>query len=390
MSELLINLPDRVDSTNVEEVKEKINTEITREHSSVIFDGEGLMYISSVGLRVILKVINDEKKAGNDGVRFVNASPEVYEILQTTGFDSLMDVKKAYRRIDISDKEVIGTGFYGTVYRIDDDTIVKVYKGHDSIPLIMNEKKMAKMAFVKGIPTAISFDIVKVGDDYGSVFEMMKSSTFNDRIINEPEKADMIIKEYVDLMKSVHSTEFDEGEVPEAKEVFMNYLYELKDILDVTQIGSIRRLLVWLEKDLHVVHGDLQMKNVMLSDGEPMIIDMDTLSTGSPIFDLQGIYVTYKCFEEDEPENSMRFLGISGEMADHIWQKLMEYYFETTDPEILSKLSDKIRLLAYVRFLYIITRPGYKDDELFRMRVEHSKAHIDELLEKVEDLSIRA
>ncbi|MCR4739767.1 MAG: STAS domain-containing protein [Lachnospiraceae bacterium] len=386
MSELIIKLTDRIDSVNVEEVREKVNAQIAEEHSAVVFDGDGLCYISSVGLRVLLKVINDEKKAGNEQVRFVNASPEVYDILATTGFDMLMDVTKAYRQLDVTGKEVIGQGFYGIVYRYDDDTIVKVYKGEDSIPLIMNEKKMAKLAFVKGIPTAISYDIVKVGDDYGSVFEMIRSSTYNQRIIDEPDNTDRIIREYVDLIKQIHSTEMEEGDIPEAKEIFMRYLYDLKDILSVAQIGMIRKLLVWLPKDLHVVHGDLQMKNVMISDGEPMIIDMDTLSSGSPIFDLQALYVTYMAFNEDEPDNCEKFLGISAEMAVHIWNRIMEYYFDTKDPETLGKLEDKIRLLAYIRFMYILTKSDHKNSELYKIRIEHSIRHIEELLEKVEDL----
>ncbi len=40
--------------------------------------------------------------------------------------------------------------------------------------MIKNEQRLAKRAFVKGVPTAISYDIVKVGDKYGSVFELLR------------------------------------------------------------------------------------------------------------------------------------------------------------------------------------------------------------------------
>ena len=52
--------------------------------------------------------------------------------------------------------------------------------------MIENEKKLAKLAFVAGIPTAISFDIVKIGNTFGSVFELLKAKTFNDLIKEKP------------------------------------------------------------------------------------------------------------------------------------------------------------------------------------------------------------
>ncbi|MCR5108607.1 MAG: anti-sigma factor antagonist [Lachnospiraceae bacterium] len=386
MGNLTIELSGRIDGSNSEETGARIFEELKKEHDSLIFDAQKLEYISSTGLRVLLKAIKQEEANGNSRVVILNVSSEVYEIFEMTGFDSMMDVKKAYRSISVDGCEVIGKGFFGTVYRIDEETIVKVYKGKDSIPRIENEKKMAKAAFVKGIPTAISYDIVKVGEDYGSVFEMLKAKPLNDMIRDNDKDRDTLIREYVELLKQIHSTKMDEGVLPEAKNVFLDSLYELKDILSVTQIGNIRKLIVLLPQDMSMVHGDIQMRNVMICDGEPMIIDMDTLATGGPIFDLQGLYVTYKIFKEDEPDNSEKFLGISGELSDYIWDKVMEYYFETDDREVLDRIEDKIRVLAYVRFLYIIYTSDLKEGELGRLRIEHSKEHIDELLERVEDL----
>ena len=85
-----------------------------------------------------------------------------------------------------------------------------------------------------------------------------------------------------------------------------------------------KKLLLALPDDLHIVHGDFQMKNVMLCHGEPMLIDMETLCTGQPVFDLQGLYVTYKAFPEDEPDNVRNFLGIRPETAEYIWHRLLE------------------------------------------------------------------
>ncbi len=65
-----------------------------------------------------------------------------------------------------------------------------------SIPLIKREQSRARMAFVKGIPTAISYDIVRVGSQYGSVFELLQARSFNDWAQEyEQDKAELGLQE---------------------------------------------------------------------------------------------------------------------------------------------------------------------------------------------------
>lgn len=58
--------------------------------TSVVFDVNELDYISSAGLRVLMKVMRRSK----DTVKVINASFDVYEIFEVTGFSEMMDVTK--------------------------------------------------------------------------------------------------------------------------------------------------------------------------------------------------------------------------------------------------------------------------------------------------------
>ena len=131
-------------------------------------------------------------------------------------------------------------------------------------------------------------------------------------------------------------------------------------------------MLCALSESCGVVHGDFHMKNVMVADGDPLLIDMDTLTQGSPIFDLQGVYVAYQAFEEDEPGNTKAFLGISAELANFMWSKTMEYYFDTKDAETRIRNENRIRLLAAVRFLQLIGTTDLKRNELANLRIHQS------------------
>lgn len=393
-SVLVIPLAGKIDSTNAADVGRDIARQrAEQEHLAVIFDAKKLTFISSAGLRVIMQVIKEEKVQKHAQVSMIEVAKEVYDVLEMTGFTEFMVVHKAYREISLEGSELIAQGFFGKVYRLDDETIVKMYgEGEASIPLIKREQSRAKRAFVKGIPTAIAYDIVRVGNQYGSVFELLQARSFNDWAREyEADKAqlDELMHLYVDCLKQVHATEMEGGELPMARDNMLASLSALQVCLPVEILDRLRELLAALPDDDHVIHGDFQMKNVLLCDGEPMLIDMETLCTGQPIFDLQGLYVTYKSFTEDDPNNAMEFLGIHKETTDYIWQQIMELYFGTQDEAVLRALEDKIRVVASIRFLSLLTTTGLKDHPLTELRVKHTREHLQELLTRVTTLDLR-
>ena len=382
---IVVFFEGRIDSSNSETIRKELDGIAAADPGmELVIDAEELQYISSAGLRVLLQLSKNQKNR----LEVRNVSLEVYDIFEMTGFTDILNVTKRLRRFSVEGCEVIGRGAIGTVYRVDDDTIVKVYELPGSLPMIENEQRRAKQAFLKGIPTAISYDVVKVGDKYGSVFEMLKAKTFNDVLIGSPDKKEEIVRRYIEFIRMIHEVKAEPGELPEAKTVFLNYLAQLKDILGDKLYARLRELLDTMPENLHIIHGDLQMKNVMLSGGEPLLIDMDTLSVGDPVFDLMGLCVTYQLFNEDEPDNTENFLGISAEMADYVWKNTLSIYFEGQNEDAVSKAEDSIRLVAYVRFLYLVAVLGITKPELKQPRIDHTLEHLRALIDRVDSLEV--
>lgn len=395
---LTIYLEGHIDSNNSAEIGRSIIDQCAEQpHKALVIDARNLKYISSSGLRMLMKLSRNEEALDNAQISIIEVSREVYEVFEMTGFNEILDVKKAYRNVSIDGCQVIGKGAWGTVYRLDPDTIVKVYSGDDSISMINREQEMAKKAFLKGIPTPISFDLVRVGEDYGSVFELLNSKSFNDYVVDltswEKSKEEdnrlaleKLLHLYVECIKKVHKTEFEPGELKTSKSIFLEYLHELDSVIPQDLLSWLRVLLDGLPDDLHVVHGDLQMRNVMLSDDEPMLIDMETMCTGQPIFDLQALYVTYIEFAEDEPENPMIFLGISKETCDYIWKRVMELYYGTEDWASLRPKEDRIRVLAAIRFIHVLNSLNILKNPLGELRLRHTLEHLRELFGRVDKL----
>ena len=372
-----VYLPARVDTSNADEFEKEAMSLIKNDTvKESVFDASEMTYISSAGLRVLMKL----QKSSETPLKIRNVSRDVFDIFDTTGFTTLLDVKKAYRTIDVTGMKVIGKGFFGTVYRIDPESIVKVYSVPDSIPIIENEMKMAKKAFVNGIPTAIAFDIVRVGDDYGSVFELLNAKTFNEIVQDGSVPLDDLVKQYTDLMKVVHTTELPEGTFPSYKEKYLGYLETIRNYLTDSQYDKLKKFLKDIPDSNTVIHGDIQMKNVMMTSDGPMLIDMETLGLGDPLFEFSGLYVTYKSFCEDDPDNSMAFLGIPIETDYAVWNKTVEEYFGFKDDAERKSVLDKIVTLATIRFLYLIESTDLKTDRMAEIRINRSKEHLEELL----------
>ena len=82
-------------------------------------DASELEYISSAGLRVLLRL---KKEIGR--LHMINVCSDVYEVLEMCGFSQISDAEKAMRQITIEGCPEIGSGAHGVVYRIAPDTIV--------------------------------------------------------------------------------------------------------------------------------------------------------------------------------------------------------------------------------------------------------------------------
>ena len=380
-------LTGRIDSSNAEEAqRELLSVMEANPDRELVIDAGELEYISSAGLRVLMKLLRKQ----DNSLTVQNVLPEVYEIFTTTGFDTLLRVRRKPREFSVEGCQVVGKGAVGTVYRVDADTIVKVYDLPDSLPMIENEQKRAKQAFLKGIPTAISYDVVKVGDRYGSMFELLRAVTFNDIIRDEPDRTEEIIQEYALLLRKIHAVEMEPGELPDARQVYLNYLEDLRQTLPEPLYGRLKTLFQAMPENLHLIHGDIQMKNVMMQEGEPLLIDMDALSVGDPVFDLQGIYVTYRLFNEDDPENSLRFLEIPAETSAYICDRTLERYFAGRQAAEREAAEKKIRIVACVRFLYLMHVLGMGGPALKAIRTQHTLEHLLELAWQVDSLTVGA
>ena len=113
------------------------------------------------------------------------------------------------------------------------------------------------------------------------------------------------------LIKTIHEIEIDEEELPQAVDLFVSYIEEMKGAVPEDVLSGMRKLLSDMPRSRHMIHGDLHIKNIMVTEEEPLVIDMETVCAGEPVFDFQALCVAYIIYNEYEPDNSLTFMGLS-------------------------------------------------------------------------------
>ena len=272
-------------------------------HESMVFDAEKLLYVASSGLRTILKMAKTEKNFSVE-----NVSPAVYSVFEMTGFSRIIKIRKALRKIDLEKCEKIGFGGNGAVYRVSEDEIVKVNYNPATYAALDLELAKAKEAFLLGIPTAISFDLVDCGEGKrGVVYETIKSRTLGESIQSNPELMEELTERYVEQLNTLHAVHTDNPVFGNAKDNYRTQVENASKFLTEEEGKMLEQILDVLPEGDRLVHCDAHPKNIMIQNGDMLWIDMEGMATGHPIYDLISIAVVLNGMRTDEMS-----LGICG------------------------------------------------------------------------------
>ena len=377
-----IALHGQIDTANAAAAEEAIKNLLEgQDVKEVVLDAQNLRYISSSGLRILLRLMKSGKQ-----IKMINVSPDVYEILEVTGFSEMMTVEKAFREVSIEGCEIIGQGSNGIVYRLNPDTIVKVYRNSDALDEMQREREISRKAFVLGIPTAIPYDVVRVGYKFGTVFELLNARSITKLILAEPEKIDDYVAVFVDTLKLMHNTAVKPGLLPDMKVVALDWADFLKGHIPDSQQQKLYNLISEVPDHEYMLHGDYHSNNVMVQNGEPLLIDMDTLCVGHPVFELASTFNAYVGFGEIDPEVTMRFLKMDRKTAHAVWNKFLPLYLNSDDEAYILGVAEKAMVLGYTRLLRRTIRRE-ADTDFGKACIAHYKERLAELLDRVDTLA---
>ena len=95
-----------------------------------------------------------------------------------------------------------------------------------------------------------------------------------------------------------------------------------------------------------VVHGDFHPKNVMIQNGEPVLIDMADLTTGHPLYDLGSMALSHQIPSDERIED---ITGMKAEAVRRLWQLFLVHYLETDDPRTIELFVKKVSVVGLMK-----------------------------------------
>ena len=280
---------------------------------------------------------------GSGGLKMINQSND-------TGKTN--ELNKKMREISVEGCELLGKGGNGAVYRLDDETIVKVYFGERNSPeKIRQNRETTRNAFVQGVPTMIAFDMVRVGEDYGVVYELINARSFGQEIASNPDKTDEYANMIADMLIKLHNTEFRKDSLPDSRD------RSKKDILDTVNAGFYKpdeaerlyKLIDAIPYRNTFIHQDFHPGNLMLQNGEIMLIDVDDSGLGHPILDLAAMYLVYVTAAKASWKTTE--LGITKKQYARIWDIIVRKYFNTNAPDEIAEINRIINGYSMIKFI---------------------------------------
>ena len=365
---LVLHLEGCLDAGNAEAVQKEMEEAILRNPSENLqLDATNLTYISSMGLRVLLAI----SKARKEKISIVNVNPEVMDIFQTTGFTELFLIRKPMREVSIEGLEEIGSGMSAQVYRLDAERIIKVYRPFPSntLAFIERERNVSREIFLHGVPTAIPYEVVRVGERIGVIYEMLNATVLSEYVPAHPEELDAIIARQAALLKSIHSIHFSHSILSSIKHrIVTGVRASLSDLFSADELDAYERAIAQIPDTDTMVHGDYNLRNIMIDQkGELTLIDIGSAGIGHPVFDLvtmmplsrslKGIMSRRELFFANPNATEEAFQKTQKNEAVHydIWRRFLSAYFDERDEKKLDHIEDAILVYAYGSFLYIFS-----------------------------------
>lgn len=369
---LTIFLEGKIYLQNVRDLKKDVEKILTAHPGKkTVYDASELSYISSAGLRMLMVL----QKEASSPITICGVSPDVYEIFYMTGFTQIMNIQKKIREISLEGAVPIGRGRSSTAYRIDSETIVKLYVDGVSMEKIKQELDFSKKAFIAGIPTAISYDVVHCGNSYGVVFEEISNAdTVGGTITANPDKFDAVMEKFVDLYKKIHSTVIkDLGQFPSTKDIWQGWVKGMEPYYTSAETGFLRKMIESIPERPTMVHSDYHENNVLCQNGEMVLIDMADVGYGHPIFDLAGGAFRAHC--SDMPERKASH-GLTPENMHRFWDAVVRLYFSPKSTAQCQEIKEMCEAFGFLRSALFPMKHAQISAELRNLHIADARKNL--------------
>ena len=272
-------------------------------------------------------------------------------------------MEQAMREMSIEDLDLIAQGGMGKIYRINEEQILKVFNDI-TLEELQKQKTSAVEVFKAMVPTAISFEMVRVGDKYGIIYEFLNATSVGKALADHPEKVQEIGEKMGMLLKELHGASMEGRALEYMNDRVNTWIDRIENkFIKEKDARILREIVKAIPRGNCLLHCDFHEGNVMIHNGEYLLIDIDEVCIGHPLYDLTYHYINHE-FLAKTPEMLLQSTGLTPDLAKQSARITRNTYFGAIDKK--TEILYKDLMTGFVPFLMVMNlgRLGEKAEYL--------------------------
>lgn len=287
-----------------------------------------------------------------------------------------MGLRPMPREISLTGCPCVGKGKNGAVYRLDRDTIVKLFRMDEETAWRSAEQEMhnARTAYDLGVPTARSFDVVRCDGHPGIVFELLEAKSLRELVAAEPDRLEALVTKSAELLRTIHRIEVPKGAFPAIADTYRRRAENLDGWLTTEETEALCRVIASIPERCAYVHGDFHRGNLMVRGEDLLLIDMADSSTGHPFYDVLGFYTLGMDIVRMVPPAAVkRIIGWDVAEVQKEWDVFSRCYFRGRSDEERREVDAMLAFYAQMRQLVFLKLVPILTDEMRRQIVADAR-----------------
>lgn len=252
------------------------------------------------------------------------------------------------REIDISEWAMFGGGSEADAYNcIGDPTVMlKLYHPGTGTESADAYLRIAKELRRLGFRTPDVLEEVTFEGRQGLIFERLQNKKSLNRIMaDDGTRIAECAEIFAGTLRQIHGTRVDTSVFPSRMKYVAGIIEKAhqSDLITETQYESILSSMAHTDTDT-AVFGDANSSNVVISNGEPYIIDIGTFSHGAPAYDM-GMFFASTAGAVD-PDYFEYYGHITFEQAKEFYQRAIRCYLGTESDSEVRDYEESVRIFG--------------------------------------------
>ena len=257
--------------------------------------------------------------------------------------------QKQYTQINLAEWQQVGEGGNGKTYvnPAAPGEILKVNNARlSTLEAVEHEYSISKAVAGLGISVPEVFQIVRVGDAYGTISQLIKGKKSLSRICHdEPERTEemarLLCRKGKELSATPCNTEFFPSRKEQALVAIENAAYVCKK-----HKKTVRTFIEAIPESTGCSHGDFQPGNLIQAGEYYYWIDLDRFAYGDPMFDIGHLFLICQVYAPMKRVQDI--FHMTQDQFQRFWDAFAKEYTGKEDHSAFDALAGKFAALDVI------------------------------------------